>query len=68
MKIFVFTAFLFFLFAGVFFPQNGWQFQNPNPTGNSLNFLNFVNSLTGFAVGQNGTFIKKLQTAECPGH
>ena len=60
MKKFVFTAFLFFLFAGGSYSQNGWQFQNPNPTGNGLYCISFVNSLTGFAVGQNGTLIKTL--------
>jgi len=38
--------------------QSGWIFQNPYPTGNGLNGVFFANSLTGYAIGDNGTFIK----------
>lgn len=47
-----------FFLSKQIYSQSGWTFQNPYPTGNTLYSLVFANSLTGYAVGYNGTLIK----------
>jgi len=51
-------VFITLIFTQQTFAQSGWLFQNPYPTGNGLNGIFFANSLTGYAIGDNGTFIK----------
>jgi photosystem II stability/assembly factor-like uncharacterized protein len=40
------------------FPQDGWFWQNPWPTGNPLNDVCFIDVNTGWAAGEYGTIIK----------
>jgi len=48
-----------FLFAVInVYSQSGWFWQNPLPQGNTLNDVRFLNSTTGYSVGNFGTIIK----------
>ena len=47
---------LFILITNSIFAQ--WQWQNPYPQGYDLNDVQFVDSLTGWAVGEFGSVIK----------
>jgi photosystem II stability/assembly factor-like uncharacterized protein len=38
--------------------QEGWFWQNPLPTGNSLNEICFIDIDIGWAVGAGGTILK----------
>jgi len=40
--------------------QNNWQWQNPQPQGKALQDGKFLNSSTGFAVGDEGTIIRTM--------
>ncbi|MDQ3019532.1 MAG: YCF48-related protein [Bacteroidota bacterium] len=44
--------------------QSSWFWQNPLPQGNTLNSVKFVNSQTGFAVGNVGTILKTINAGE----
>jgi photosystem II stability/assembly factor-like uncharacterized protein len=46
------------------FAQEGWFWQNPLPTGNSLKAVNFVNENVGWAVGDFGTIVKTVNGGE----
>ncbi|MBS1519085.1 MAG: hypothetical protein JSS91_13445, partial [Bacteroidetes bacterium] len=35
--------------------QSVWQWQEPQPTGNAMNAVSFVNEKTGYAAGNVGT-------------
>ena len=35
-----------------------WTWQNPLPQGNNLNSVFFIDSLSGWAVGEHGTILK----------
>jgi len=50
------SVFLFALVSTPAFSQ-GWQWQNPKPTGHILNDVQFINTSTGWAVGQYGTIL-----------
>lgn len=45
-------------YANVCFAQSGWFWQNPLPTGVSLNSSYFVNDNTGYVIGNNGVILK----------
>ena len=54
---------LFFLFFILLltmetYPQDGWFWQNPLPTGNLLNDIFFIDNNIGTAVGEYGTIIR----------
>lgn len=44
------TIALIFGINGVLFSQSGWIWQNPQPQGNTMSNLQFVNSTTAFAM------------------
>lgn len=44
--------------------SQGWEWQNPLPQGNDLNSSCFIDSSTGFAVGDLGTIIKTTDGGE----
>jgi photosystem II stability/assembly factor-like uncharacterized protein len=44
--------------------SQGWQWQNPLPTGNKLNCVRFVDDNIGFAVGDCGTILKTTDGGE----
>jgi photosystem II stability/assembly factor-like uncharacterized protein len=44
--------------------SQGWQWQNPLPTGNKLNCVRFVDDNLGFAVGDCGTILKTTDGGE----
>ncbi len=46
------------LFCFSIYSQSGWFWQNPLPQGNHLRGVDFINSTTGYAVGEGGTVIK----------
>jgi photosystem II stability/assembly factor-like uncharacterized protein len=50
--------FLVYLVSSSAFGQTGWFWQNPLPQGKTLTDIEFVNSLTGFAIGTDGAFLK----------
>jgi photosystem II stability/assembly factor-like uncharacterized protein len=45
------------IFQNNMYSQSGWFWQNPLPTGNSLNSVKFIDVLTGIAVGESGTIL-----------
>lgn len=62
------TCFLILYFLLVItnysFSQSGWYWQNPKPQGNDLKSISFLNSTTGFAVGNIGSVIKTTNKGE----
>jgi photosystem II stability/assembly factor-like uncharacterized protein len=62
MRKFIFIiAFVFSLFVNqcsLVIAQTGWFWQNPLPQANNLTSTYFVNSNTGYAVGEVGTILK----------
>ena len=42
----------------VLIPQEIWNWQNPLPLGNEMKNIFFIDSSTGWAVGNNGTLLK----------
>ncbi len=59
MKKFLLSQALFLLYTLSSYSQgNGWELQNPKPTGNSLLDVQFVDSQTGWAVGFEGIILK----------
>ncbi|MGB3018063.1 MAG: YCF48-related protein [Ignavibacteria bacterium] len=46
------------------YSNSGWFWLNPQPQGNSLNSIKFVNSQTGFAVGNFGTIMRTNNAGE----
>ncbi len=48
---------LFVLLPLTLFSQEGWIWQNPLPQGNTLNDVYFVDSNTGWQVGEAGTIL-----------
>ena len=60
MRKFILLLLILILTLNVLYSQGGWQFQNPNPTGNLLNSVHFANAFTGYAVGMYGTLIKTI--------
>ena len=40
--------------------QSIWQWQQPQPTGNYLYVVDFLNENSGFAAGVLGTFLKTV--------
>lgn len=56
MKNFFLTLALIVLIPATNFTQ--WFWQNPLPQGNVLNSVEFINSNTGWAVGDKGTILK----------
>ncbi|MBX7046218.1 MAG: hypothetical protein K1X86_10300 [Ignavibacteria bacterium] len=53
----IILLFLIFFFTGGLFAQSGWVIINTGTT-NNLNDVSFENSLTGFVVGDNNTYLK----------
>ena len=55
-----FTTFLIIISAISIntYAQSVWQWQQPQPTGNYLYTVDFINENTGFAGGKLGTFMK----------
>ena len=54
----IFCLILFsFLFCYV---SAQWEWVNPKPQGNGLRGVYFVNSITGYAVGNAGTIVKTV--------
>ena len=49
---------LIFLLTSSLYSQGGWFYQNPYPTGNKLNSIDYINSNTGTAVGDLGTILR----------
>ncbi len=49
-------------FCNLLYAQSGWQWLNPSPTGVHLNFVRFINSNTGFIVGDGGTILRSSNT------
>ena len=35
-----------------------WNWQNPDPTGNTIKSVDFASATTGYAAGDNGTILK----------
>ena len=54
----LYLLFFMLLLVTKVYPQDGWFWQNPLPTGNALNDVYFVDGSTGWAVGAYGTIIK----------
>ncbi len=48
----------------VSFSQSGWFWQNPLPQGSTLNSVKFIDSQTGFAVGNIGAILKTTNAGE----
>ena len=46
------------------FPQNGWFWQYPIPTGNVLYSVDFVDNNIALAVGSNGTILRSTDSGE----
>lgn len=57
---FLFFFFILFVFCQLSGFAQGWQWQNPYPTGQELNDVHFGDECTGWLVGQNGTIFKTL--------
>jgi photosystem II stability/assembly factor-like uncharacterized protein len=58
-KLFLtFVLFLSLSFNNKSISQGSWFWQNPLPTRSGLNDLIFIDSLTGYSVGINGTVLK----------
>jgi photosystem II stability/assembly factor-like uncharacterized protein len=53
---FVLIPAVLFLLPGI--GQAWWFWQNPKPTGNTLRSVCFIDSTTGYAVGDLGTLLK----------
>ena len=51
---------LFFLLSLSATAQNSWYYLNPDPTGNPILSVDFINSDTGYAVGAKGTVVKSV--------
>jgi photosystem II stability/assembly factor-like uncharacterized protein len=54
----IFTLFFTLLFVSAVFGQSGWFQQSPYPQRENLSCTDFLNALTGYAVGDAGTIIK----------
>jgi photosystem II stability/assembly factor-like uncharacterized protein len=54
MKALYISLFIFLLPINMF---SQWEWQNPKPTGNGINAVQFTDSLSGFAVGKCGDII-----------
>ena len=63
-KISILIILILFTVTSDSFSQSGWFWQNPLPQGNNLNCVTFVNSQTGFAVGNFGTISKTTNSGE----
>jgi photosystem II stability/assembly factor-like uncharacterized protein len=48
----------FFLTLTEAYSQPGWFWQNPLPQGHTLNSVKFINTTTGWAVGDGGTILR----------
>ena len=49
---------LFLIFSNInLIAQNGWQWQHPNPQGNTLKSVSYCDGENGFAVGHWGVVI-----------
>lgn len=57
-KLKIFLLIVGLIFANVCFTQSGWFWLNPLPTGNNLRNIQFVNTFTGYAVGDFGVISK----------
>lgn len=64
MKKLIYLSILSLLIATNIYPQSGWFWQNPLPQGNDLRSISFLNSNTGFAVGNFGSIIKTTNIGE----
>lgn len=58
MKKFIFVSFLLIFSTNTALSQSGWFWQNPQPQGNDLNYVKFLNDTTGWAVGKKGIILK----------
>ena len=58
MKKLILTISLLTLIVNISFSQPGWFWQNPLPQGNHLRDVKFINTTTGWAVGDYGTIIR----------
>lgn len=59
MKKLIFILILFFLVVNENVKSHpGWTWINPYPTGEDLSSIKFINENTGFAVGNEGSFLK----------
>lgn len=51
-----------FSFSTLHAQTNSWVWQYPNPQGNTLNSVFFIDSLTGWTVGAQGTILKTIDS------
>ena len=58
------TYTILFFFLLTFSNYSQWFWQNPSPTANDLLGVDFINELTGWAVGTVGTIIKTTDGGE----
>ncbi len=58
MKKIIFTLLVFHCLLFKANAQSNWIWLNPTPTRNELRDVNFLNSLSGYTVGTNGTVLK----------
>lgn len=58
-KLILNISLIFFISASIE-AQEGWFWQNPLPQDNTLYSVEFVNELTGWTVGANGTILRKV--------
>ncbi len=54
---YLFLCFFFILFLPYSARSQSWQCQNPLPTGNHLSSVKFIDSTTGWTVGDYGTIV-----------
>ncbi len=55
-----FGLLLFIVMLPISVFAQGWEWQNPKPTGQRLNDVKFINSTTGWAVGNGGTILHTI--------
>jgi len=58
-KLILITLFFLNSFA---YSQSGWFWINPQPQGNGIYVVKFINDNTAFAVGSVGTILKTTNT------
>ena len=64
MKKILLLLFISILVSESFSQTPAWFWTNPLPQGNQLNSVRFINSTTGFAVGNNGTMLKTTNSGD----
>ncbi|MEK9135709.1 MAG: hypothetical protein AAB393_01195, partial [Bacteroidota bacterium] len=57
-RLVLLTCLLALLHAATVYPQSGWYWQNPLPTGNALFGVFFTDANTGTVVGDVGTILR----------